>query len=110
MPDFHDLPYVNDDLKNMKIAVQMLNFPKENVFEFKNVSYDKIKEFFAGFLLDIMALSSKLKPKTGVGYNGGKSLIEGLEWERLKESAMNEDQPTDRVKVNNLRHSNLSII
>ena len=51
MPDFQDLPYVNDDLKNMKIAVQMLNFPKENVFEFLNVTYDKIKAFFAAFLL-----------------------------------------------------------
>ena len=83
----------------MKIAVQMLNFPKENVFEFLNVTYDKIKAFFAAFLLDIIALSSKLKPKTGIGYNGGKSLIEGLEWERLKETAMNDDQPLDRVKV-----------
>ena len=34
IPNLNDLPAVRDDNKNMKITVQMLNFPKENIFEF----------------------------------------------------------------------------
>ena len=34
-----DLPAVKDDNKNMKLCVQMLNIPKENVFEFNDINH-----------------------------------------------------------------------
>ena len=34
-----DLPAVRDDNKNMKLCVQMLNIPKENIFRFKDINH-----------------------------------------------------------------------
>ena len=96
-----DLPAVKDDNKNMKLALTMLNFKKENIFEFNDISYDKMKEFNEEFTLTLLALSKELKQMTGIG---GKYLTQGLEWDRLKKYCMAKGQSTDRVVVSFLVH------
>ena len=83
-----DLPAVKDDNKNMKLCVQMLNIPQENVFEFNDISHEEMKAFYSEFSLMIIALAKELKQATGIG---GKNLLQGLEWDRLKQSAMQEN-------------------
>ena len=87
-----DLPAVKDDYKNMKLCVTMLNIPKENVFKFRDGNHKEIKEFHDNFKRKVLALTQDLKQNTGIG---NKSLIKGLEWDRLKATAMNENQPND---------------
>ena len=95
----NDLPAVRDDNKNMNLAFTMLNIPKQNVFEFNDISHDKMKEFHDEFTLKIIALSRELKPMTGIG---NKNLTQGLDWDRLKktlQSAIRNGQSVEKVKV-----------
>ena len=55
-----------------------------------------MKDFHISFAQIILAISNELKQTTGIG---GKNLIQGLEWDRLKQTAMKEGQPSDRVIV-----------
>ena len=74
----------------------MLNIPKENIFEFNDISYREMKEFYEAFMMQILAISKTLVQLTGIG---GKNLIQGLRWDRLKATAMKKGQPKDRVTV-----------
>ena len=94
-----DLPAVKDDNKNMKLTLTMLNFKKENIFEFNDISYDKMKDFNEAFTLTILALSKELKQMTGIG---GKYLTQGLEWDRLKKHCMAKGQSIDRVVASSI--------
>ena len=47
-----------------------------------------MKAFYNEFSLMIIALAKELKQTTGIG---GKNLLQGLEWDRLKLSVMQEN-------------------
>ena len=66
------LPDVRDDHKTIKKAIQMLQIPKENTFEFDNISYENIEATIEDLKQTTYAYRKKLQKLTGIG---GKGLI-----------------------------------
>ena len=63
----------------------MLNIPEKGVFEFTDISYDKMKDFHTDFALKICAITRDLKKMTGIG---GNRLNQGLDWDLIKQTVM----------------------
>ena len=62
----NDLPEVNDDYKNILQAVGMLHIPDENIFAFKDIKYDKVKEVYTHATNTIKAKTKSLTNQTGI--------------------------------------------
>ena len=69
------LPDVRDDHKTIKKAIQMLQIPKENTYEFDNVTFEKIDATIEDLQQTIYAYTKKLQKVSGIG---GKGLIGGV--------------------------------
>ena len=92
-----DLPAVQDDHRNIKQTVQMLNIPEENVFEAENVTYDKMIEITTRMTELILSRSRVLKLETGI--LGEREQLKGFKWDRVKVRAMEEGAPHDWIII-----------
>ena len=75
------LPDVRDDHKTIKKAIQMLQIPKENTFEFDNVSYQNIEATIEDVKQTSYAYTKKLQKNSGIGTD---KMIMGVPWDRLR--------------------------
>ena len=93
-----DLPPVNDDFNNILQTVQMLQIPEKNIFAFKNIKANKVKEVYEHVTNTIIANTRRLGERCGI-YDRVNRLHKGFEWIRLRENALKEGASTDYAIV-----------
>ena len=93
------LPAVEDDHRNIKQTVKMLQIPDENIFEIHDATFDQMEEIKERFTNKIQPRVRILKPDTGI-YGIRNHTLQGFKWDRVKLRAMMEGASTDYVIVN----------
>ena len=96
-----DLPPVNDDFKNIIQTVEMLYIPSKNIFAFKNIKHQKMREVYEHVTNTIVAQTRCLKERTGI-YDKINRYYKGIEWIRLREHAMKEGASLDYAIVSSI--------
>ena len=91
-----DLPPVNDDHKNIRQTVEMMNILEENIYELKNASRKDMDELEKTLNQQVKIRSKVLDNNMGIcgiDYEGG------IPWDRAKVKAMEQNSTNDYIEV-----------
>ena len=98
-----NLPSVQNDLLNTRTTIEMMGIPEYNIFEFLDSSHREVKEFEDKFKRRIIAHTTTLQDRTGIGGDLSDFLwLGGISWKRLKKFATIPGYSTDRLCVSPL--------
>ena len=82
----------------------MLQIPEQNIYEFDNIGYEKIQAVLHDMLLTVRAFTKALKD-IGCGI-GGKDLIGGTNWKRLRACLdLKSQEPVKSLRVSKDPHN-----